>query len=180
MCALYRIPDLDFSAQWDLTSFPDCPGGATGLIKGEACRSFGWRLPRVFSHRESDSDLGLGFWMIDAACEGCGRLESALLLRLCHAGGCSSVWQPLPLWHGHALTGLEHQHAAAAAAVGGGEETSGVGARRPLRTLFGRHGPFAWRIFDGEQRARAPDIMRTASHRQEARLLLAAGQAMAS
>ena len=171
---------MDFSAMRS-HQFPDCPGGATGLINGETQRSFA-RKPQFtpIATRTRTRTWDLGFWMIDAACEGCGRLESALLLRLCHAGGCSSVWQPLPLWHGHALTGLEHQHAAAAAAVGGGEETSGVGARRPLRTLFGRHGPFAWRIFDGEQRARAPDIMRTASHRQEARLLLAAGQAMAS
>ena len=101
--------------------------------------------------------------MIDAACEGC-RLESALLLRLCHAGGGSSIRPPLPLWHGNVPTGMEHQHAAAAA-VGGGEETSGVGARRPLWTLFGRHGPFAMRMLDGQQRASAGVChMRAASH----------------
>ena len=103
--------------------FPDCPGGATGLINGETHRSFlGKPQFTPIATRTRTRTWDLGFWMIDAACEGCGRLESALLLRLCHAGGCSSVWQPLPLWHGHALTGLEHQHAAAAAAVGGGED----------------------------------------------------------
>ena len=72
--------------------------------------------------------------MIDAACEGC-RLESALLLRLCHAGGCSSIRPPLPLWHGNVPTGMEHQHAAAAAV----DLVAVAAAKRPLAWALGAH-----------------------------------------
>ena len=91
--------------------------------------------------------------MIDAACEAavsslhcsCGSVTLAAALAYglhcrCGMATCLLAWNismPPPQ-----LTG-------------GGEETSGVGARRPLRTLFGRHGPFARRSLHGEQRASA-------------------------
>ena len=59
----------------------------------------------------------------------------------------------LPSWHGHVSTALTHQHRAAD--VGGAEETVGVGAQRPLRTLVARRGRIARRRLDARrERAR--------------------------
>ena len=129
------------------------------------------RLPPRLASRTWDS----GFWddRRHAVGERC-RLASAQLLRLSHAGGCSSMTQLLPSWHGHMPIGLKHQHdrrAAEGGGGGGGEETFGVGARRPLRTLFGRHGPFARRMLDGEHRVSAAVCHSACGQHPTARLL---------
>ena len=56
VCALHRIQDLDFAAVGS-HQFPDCLGGAAGLIKGRSREAFSYA---VYSHGESDVGLGLG------------------------------------------------------------------------------------------------------------------------
>ena len=144
---------MDFAAVGS-HQFPDCLGGATGLIKGPSREKF---FPSQFTpmaSRTSDSDLGLGF-------DDRRRLRGLRPSRL-HCS-CGFVTLATALAYGShcrcgmatSLTACKISMAAAAADVGGGEETSDVGARRPLRTLFGRHGPFARRSLHGEQRASA-------------------------
>ena len=153
VCAWHRIQDLDFAAVGS-HQFPDCLGGATGLIKGRSREKF---FPSQFTpmaSRTSDSDLGLGF-------DDRRRLRGLRPSRL-HCS-CGFVTLATALAYGShcrcgmatSLTACKISMAAAAADVGGGKETSDVGARRPLRTLFGRHGPFARRSLHGEQRASA-------------------------
>ena len=84
----------------------------------------------------------------------------------------------LPSWHGHVSTALTHQHRAAD--VGGAEETVGVGAQRPLRTLFARRGRIARRRLDARrERARLRALlclMWTSAHRGAALEQLASHQ----
>ena len=60
VCAWHRIQDLDFAAVGS-HQFPDCLGGATGLIKGRSRKKFFREQFTPMASRTSDSDLGLGF-----------------------------------------------------------------------------------------------------------------------
>ena len=137
--ALHRISRFGLLARWTLP--------VSGLAWGHNRTNQGRTLEKLctqpFSPWRTRRTRDVGIPDDRRACERC-RVGSALLVRRCHAGGFSSIRQLLPLWHGHVPTGLKHQQPprmlAAAAAT---QRDLEVGARRPLRTLFGRHGTFA-------------------------------------